>query len=115
MNLNSGDVSFAPADPELVLASVLTPDAARRALEALRAAGCLRERQADWPPADPSVLIQNDVRVVDYIPGTDRMDELGSVTRYGITVSPGSTLADVLGLLTIATDDVLDQRRRTDG
>lgn len=100
-------------DAAAVLNTVLTPAAAVRALDALRAAHCLRERPGDFPPAPPGVMILNDVRVTDFMPTDDAMvARLGSTTRYGLHVSRGSTYSDALGLLSLTVDDVHTRRRK---
>lgn len=108
MTLNSGQPSFAPPDPAVVLAGTgLDARSVIVALDALRAAGCLRERPGDFPPAPPGVMVLNDVRVVDFMPTDDRLTaELGTATRYGLHVSRGSTFSDVLGLLSLVTHEV---------
>lgn len=111
MTLNSGSPDFVPPDPALVLMTVLAPTDVVRVLDALRGAGCLRETTADWPAADAGALIQQEVRVTQWLPSNDRMLEGDTIARYGMAVSDGISIDSLLGVLTIAEDDVLAQLR----
>lgn len=112
MTTNSGDPDFVAPDPALVLLSVLAPADAERALAALRGAGCLRENLCDWPATDPGTLIQQEIRVTQWLPPADRMEAMGSQGRYGLAVTDGIQIDTLLGVLAIASEDVLAQRRR---
>lgn len=112
MNLNSGDDDFAPADPATVLVQAgLDPRSAIVALDALRAHGCLRETKADWPAKPAGAITSSDVRLTGWLPAVSDLPVLGDAGRYGLAVPDGTTIAELAGLLVIATDDVLAQRR----
>lgn len=111
MTLDSSQADFAPPDPvSLLCLSGLPTSVAENVVDILRRGHCLREVRADYPPVPPGSLVVYELRLTQYLPDAGaRLDTPG---LYGLCVTDGSEITTVLGLLDIARDDVLDQRRK---
>lgn len=115
--MNPAAPDFTPPDPLAVLAERmpgLPGPAAAQILYALREAGCLREHATDFPAMPPGSVLYNDLRLTGWLPPADRLADLGSAGYYSMNTSEDIQIDALLGLLSIAADDIHHQRRTRD-
>lgn len=114
MTLNSGQPDFQPNEPGHVIAAAMPMMATTHVnmiVDALREAGCLRTSTCDFPPVPEGCIATGDLRVTGYIDPRESTDA-GTNERYDIAVPDGTDIRGMLGLLLIASDDILDRRRQ---
>lgn len=114
MTINSGQPDFQPNEPGHVLAQALPQldsVAINAVVAALAAAGCLRTSTCDFPPVPEGCIATGDLRVTGFIDPSEST-EAGTGERYDIAVPDGTDIRGMLGLLDIASDDLLDRRRQ---
>lgn len=112
MTLNSSSEDFQAPDPVALLClSGMPTSVAQSVVDILRAGHCLRETRADFPPVDPGSLVVTELRISHHLPADT--DAFAGMTpgHYGMCVTDGTEVTTLLGLLSIASEDVHAQRR----